>query len=87
MSTKKDIQFEIGQRTYRVITRLDNVYDIYGFKSLSESVGIYTDLDSGDKIFVIWSAIPVIRFIDAPGDESDDEEEDEYEDEDEDDED
>ena len=81
MSTKKEIQFEIGERTYRVRTRLDNIYDVYGFNSLRESVGIYTDLNSGDKIFVAWGDIPVIRFIDAP----DDDEEDEFdEDEDED---
>jgi hypothetical protein len=59
-------------------------------------VAIYTDLNSGDKIFVTWSLIPVIRFIDAPKDkdkgkdkheEHEEHEEDDEDDEDEDDED
>ena len=74
MSTKKQIEFEIGERTYRIRTRLDNAYDIHGFNSLREDVAIYTDLNSGDKIFVTWSLIPVIRFSDAPEEEEEEEE-------------
>jgi len=87
VSTKKQIEFEIGERTYRIRTRLDNVYDVRGFNSLREDVAIYTDLNSGEKIFVTWSLIPVIRFIDAPDDGEADEDEDEDEDDEDDDED
>ena len=80
MSTKKQIEFEIGERTYRIKTRLDNTYDIHGFNSLRDSVAIYTDLNSGDKIFVTWSLIPVIRFIDAPKDKDKDKHEEDDED-------
>jgi len=82
VSTKKQIEFEIGERTYRIRTRLDNAFDIHGFNSLREDVAIYTDLNSDDKIFVTWSLIPVIRFIDAPDDEDDDDDEEDDEDED-----
>lgn len=66
MSIKKQIEFEIGERTYRIITSLSNSYDIHGFNALREKVAIYDDLNSGDKVFVTWSLIPVIRFTDAP---------------------
>jgi hypothetical protein len=80
VSTRKQIEFEIGQRTYRVITSLRNVYDVHGFNSLREDVGIYKDLISGEKLFVTWSLIPVLRYIDiAEDDEEDDDEEDDDE--------
>ena len=66
MTTKKQLEFEIGERTYRVITRLNNSFDIHGFNALRDQVAIYDDLNSGGKVFVAWSLVPVIRFTDAP---------------------
>lgn len=66
MSTSKEIEFEVGTRTYRIITRLDNSYDIHGFNSLMSKVTIHDDLLTGEKIFVNWSNVAVIRFKDAP---------------------
>lgn len=70
MSTKKHIEFDIGTRTYRVTTRLNNTYDVHGFNALRDEVGIYTDVISGDKIFVAWSLLPVLRFTDASDEDS-----------------
>ncbi len=66
MGIRKQIEFEIGARTYRVQTSLDNTYDIHGFNSLTKKVSIETDLNSGEQLFVSWGQIPVIRYIDAP---------------------
>jgi hypothetical protein len=66
MGIRKQIEFEIGNRTYRVEHSLDNTYDIHGFNSLSNKVSIETDLDTGESLFVNWSQIPVLRFTDAP---------------------
>jgi hypothetical protein len=66
MGLRKQIEFEIDQRTYRVETRLDNTYDIHGFNSLHQKVSIETDLLSGEQLFVSWGLIPVLRFKDAP---------------------
>jgi hypothetical protein len=66
MGTRKQIEFEVGERTYRVRTALDNTYDIHGLNSLTKKVSIETDLNSGEKIFISWNLIPVLRFIDAP---------------------
>jgi hypothetical protein len=68
MGTRKQIEFEVGNRTYRVRTRLDNTYDIHGFNALTKQVSIHTDLISGEKVFVNWSNIPALRFVDAPED-------------------
>jgi hypothetical protein len=65
MSTEKYVEFDLAQRTYRIKVRLDNTYDIHGFNSLTQQVGIYEDLNSGDKVFVNWSAVPALRFTDA----------------------
>jgi hypothetical protein len=65
MSTKKQVEFEVNERTFRINVNLNNTYDIHGFNSLRDQVGIYTDLNSDEKVFVTWSLIPVIRFIDA----------------------
>ena len=54
-----------NERTFRINVNLNNTYDIHGFNSLRDQVGIYTDLNSDEKVFVTWSLIPVIRFIDA----------------------
>jgi hypothetical protein len=61
----KEIEFEIGNRTYRITTALDNTYDIHGFNSLAKQVSINTDLNTGEKIFVNWSNVAVLRFKDA----------------------
>jgi hypothetical protein len=66
MSTKKQVEFEIDSRTYRIHVQLDSIYDVHGFNSLRDEVGIYTDLNSNQKIFVAWGDIPVLRFTDAP---------------------
>ncbi|MBK6873314.1 MAG: hypothetical protein IPG94_18620 [Kineosporiaceae bacterium] len=68
MGIRKEIEFEIGTRTYRVITSLNNTYDIHGFNALTQKVSIHTDLNSKEKIFVNWSNVPVMRFKDAPDD-------------------
>jgi hypothetical protein len=67
MGLRKQIEFEIGNRTYRVEHSLDNTYDIHGFNSLSNKVSIETDLNTGERLFVNWSQVPVLRFTDAPG--------------------
>lgn len=66
MGLSKEIEFEVGERTYRIITSLDNTYDIHGFNSLTQKVSIHEDLLTGEKIFVNWSNVPVLRFKDAP---------------------
>jgi hypothetical protein len=68
MGLEKEIEFDADGRTYRVVTRLGNTYDIHGFNSLHGQVSIHTDLNTGDKIFVAWSGIPVLRFKDAGDD-------------------
>jgi hypothetical protein len=65
MGFSKEIEFEIGQRTYRIIKSLDNSYDIHGFNSLTSKVSIETDLNSGSAVFISWGQIPVLRFKDA----------------------
>ena len=70
MGIRKQIEFEISDRTYRVRTNLDNTYDIHGFNSLSNKVSIETDLNTGEKLFISWGQIPVLRFIDAPDDDA-----------------
>ena len=65
MGLKKEIEFEDGNRTYRIAKSLDNTYDIHGFNSLTQQVSIDTDLNTGEKIFVNWSNVAVLRFKDA----------------------
>jgi len=66
MGIRKQIEFEAGNRTYRVRSNLDNTYDIHGFNSLTKKVSIETDMISGEKLFISWGLIPVLRFVDAP---------------------
>jgi hypothetical protein len=66
MGIRKQIEFEIEGRTYRVNKNLDNTYDIHGFNSLTSKVSVETDLFSGEQVFVSWGQIPVLRFKDAP---------------------
>jgi hypothetical protein len=66
MGSKKQVEFDIGNRTYCIVTSLDNSYDIHGFNSMNKKVSIHTDLNTGERIFVAWSNIPVLRFKDAP---------------------
>jgi hypothetical protein len=66
MSLKKRVEFDANGRTYRIDVRLNNTYDVHGFNALREQVGIFTDLISGEELFVAWSLIPVLRFTDAP---------------------
>jgi hypothetical protein len=68
MGIRKQIEFEIGERTYRIRTSLDNTYDIHGFNSLRNKVSIETDLNTGERLFISWDQIPVIRYTDAPDD-------------------
>ncbi|MEV6632145.1 hypothetical protein AB0M54_15480 [Actinoplanes sp. NPDC051470] len=65
MALEKHVEFEVGPRTYRVKLRLGNSYDVHGFNALMQQVGIYDDLITGEKLFVNWSNISVIRFRDA----------------------
>ena len=65
MGLKKEIEFEIDNRTYRIVRSLDNTYDIHGFNSLAKSVSIDTDLNTGETIFVNWSSVAVSSFKDA----------------------
>lgn len=65
MALEKFVEFEVGPRTYRVKLRLGNSYDVHGFNALMQQVGIYDDLITGEKLFVNWSNIAVIRFRDA----------------------
>lgn len=65
MGLKKEIEFEDGNRTYRIAKMLDNTYDIHGFNSLTQQVSIDTDLNTGETIFVNWSNVAVLRFKDA----------------------
>jgi hypothetical protein len=65
---RKQIEFEQGERSYRIVTSLDNTYDIHGFNSLMQKVSIHTDLNTGEKVFVNWSNVGVLRFVDAPDD-------------------
>ncbi len=69
MGVRKHLEFEVGERKYRVMKSLDNIYDIHGFNSLTKKVSIETDLNSGEQFFVSWGLIPVLRFSDAPDDE------------------
>lgn len=67
---EKELEFEVGQRTYRIRTEVGNTIsnmngDVGNFKLLQGMIGIYDDLNSGDKVFVTWSLIPVIRFKDV----------------------
>jgi hypothetical protein len=71
MGLKKQVEFEMGERTYRIRTTLDNTFDIHGFNSLRKKVSIETDLNSGEKLFVAWSEVPVLRFIDVPDGDAD----------------
>ena len=82
MGITKEIEFEAGGRSYRVITSLDNTYDIHGFNSLTEQVRIHTDLNTGERIFVQWKNVAVLRFKDASSDGEDDLDEDDDDDED-----
>jgi hypothetical protein len=68
MGIKKEIEFEVGDRTYRIIKSLSNTYDIHGFNALNGQVSIQTDVLTGEKLFVTWSQIPLLRFKDAPDD-------------------
>jgi hypothetical protein len=68
MGTHKQVEFDVGGRTYRIRIHLQNVYDVHGFNSMREQVGIYDDLISGEQIFVAWEKVPVLRFTDAPDD-------------------
>lgn len=65
MGLNKEVEFEVGNRTYRITKSLDNTYDIHGFNSLTQQVSIDTDLNTGEKIFVNWSNVAVLRFKDA----------------------
>ncbi|MEU4424391.1 hypothetical protein AB0F81_27545 [Actinoplanes sp. NPDC024001] len=38
---------------------------IGGFNALTDQVSIHTDLNSGERIFVQWKNIAVLRFKDA----------------------
>jgi aspartyl aminopeptidase len=66
MGLKKEIEFDASNRTYRIVTSLNNTYDIHGFNALNKQVSIHTDLNTGEKVFVTWSNIAVLRFKDAP---------------------
>jgi hypothetical protein len=68
MGIRKEIEFEASGRSYRIVTNLNNTYDIHGFNSLTTSVSIHTDLNTGEKIFVNWSNVAVMRFKDASSD-------------------
>ena len=70
MGLRKEIEFDVSGRSYRIVTSLDNTYDIHGFNSLSGKVTINTDLNTGEQIFVNWSNVPVLRFKDAPDSET-----------------
>jgi hypothetical protein len=65
MGIRKEIEFEAGNRSYRVVTNLTNTYDIHGFNALTTSVSIHTDLNTGEQIFVNWANVAVMRFKDA----------------------
>lgn len=59
-----EIEFEVGPRSYRLVTDVWIFRDspVDGLNQLREQVGIYTDLNTGDKIFLSWSDIAVLRF-------------------------
>lgn len=66
----KELEFELGQRTYRIRTEVGNAIsntngEISNFRLLLGTIGIYDDLNSGEKVFVTWSLIPAIRFKDV----------------------
>lgn len=65
MGIRKEIEFQVGNQSYRIVTNLDNAYDIHGFNSLTQKVSIHEDLNTGDQIFVNWSNVSVLRFKDA----------------------
>lgn len=65
MGTHKQVEFDFAGRTYRIRTHLRNSYDIHGFNGMRDEVGIYEDLISGEKIFVAWEKVPVLRFTDV----------------------
>ncbi|MFD0522901.1 hypothetical protein [Paractinoplanes durhamensis] len=50
MSLEKYVEFDAAQRTYRIKVRLNNTYDIHGLNALMQQVGIYDDLNSGEKL-------------------------------------
>ena len=57
-----DVEFEAGGRTYRVE---DHVYEwnVYALNSRRDEVGTCIDVLTGDKIFVAWKEIPVVRLV------------------------
>jgi hypothetical protein len=65
MGIRKEIEFDTGGRSYRVVTNLSNTYDIHGFNALTTSVSIHKDLNTGEQIFVNWANVAVMRFKDA----------------------
>jgi hypothetical protein len=56
------VEFEIAGRTYRVEPGLYK-WDIYAVSNLRENIVLTEDLLTGDKIFVAWSSIPVMRLV------------------------
>ena len=70
------VEFEIGGRTYRVEPSLYK-WNIYAISNLRENIVLTTDLISGDKIFVDWSSIPVMRLVGEDGSDEDDDLDDE----------
>jgi hypothetical protein len=61
----KEVEFEVGNRTYRITKALDDTYLIHNLNSLTQQVSIDTDLNTGEKIFVNWSNVAILRFNDA----------------------
>jgi hypothetical protein len=66
MGSRKEIEFEVGQQSYRIVTDIFGDA-IYGFNNLTQQVTIHKDLNSGKQIFVNWGNIAVLRFKDADG--------------------
>jgi hypothetical protein len=57
------VEFDLHGRTYRVELagyRSDNVHSI---NLIRDSVTLSVDMVTGDKLFVDWSQIPIMRLI------------------------
>jgi hypothetical protein len=63
-----DVEFEFDWqgRTYRVAHSLSKQYTIHSIGNLREKIVIATDTITGDKIFVDWSSIAVLRILGMP---------------------
>jgi hypothetical protein len=57
------VEFDYAGRTYTVESPSINIWNVYILGEMNNSMTIETDLKTGEKIFVTWSQIGVIRLV------------------------